>query len=156
MRQPVNVMVFPFRLGRDGLVEYAVFRRADDANWQPVGGGVEGDEELPAAARREAFEETGWSGGALYRLDMVGGVGRDDFAARVYWPSDVYIVTKHFFGLDLGPDAADVTLSREHRESRWCGYDEAYALLRYDDDRTALWELNERLRLGGLPPALPR
>lgn len=155
MRQPRNVLVYPFRV-REGEPEYAVFRRADDANWQAVSGGVEDDEDLATAARRETLEETGWVDGELYALDMVGGVQRGDFAAHVHWPPHVYIVTKHFFGLDLGEDAAEVALSHEHREARWCGYDEAYALLRYDDDRTALWELNERLTLRELPPASPR
>jgi dihydroneopterin triphosphate diphosphatase len=45
-------------------------------------------------------------------------------------------------------------LSHEHREFRWAPYDGASATLRYDDDKTALWELDARLRAGDLPPAL--
>ena len=39
-----------------------------------------------------------------------------------------------------------ITLSPEHTTYRWLKYDHAYALLKYDGNRTALWELNQRLR----------
>jgi hypothetical protein len=35
-------------------------------------------------------------------------------------------------------------------EFRWVPYEEASAALRYDDDKTALWELDARLRAGDL------
>jgi hypothetical protein len=34
-----------------------------------------------------------------------------------------------------------IELSHEHVELRWCGQEEADALLRYDSNRSALWEL---------------
>lgn len=39
-----------------------------------------------------------------------------------------------------------ILLSHEHPEYRWIGYDDARRLLGYDGDRTALWELHQRLR----------
>jgi dATP pyrophosphohydrolase len=39
-----------------------------------------------------------------------------------------------------------ISLSREHTEYRWLKYQDAYKLLRFDGDRTALWELDRRLR----------
>ena len=45
-------------------------------------------------------------------------------------------------------------LSHEHSEFRWAPYGEASATLRYDDDKTALWELDARLRAGDLATAL--
>lgn len=38
-------------------------------------------------------------------------------------------------------------LSSEHKEYRWVEYDEAMRLLKYDSNKTALWELNERLKM---------
>jgi dATP pyrophosphohydrolase len=151
MRQPLTVVVFPFRLVA-GQPEYAIFRRADDANWQSVSGGVEGSETLTQAARRETAEETGLSGTRpLYRLDMVSGVEKTCFAASKYWPADLYIVAKHFFAMDLTDSDQDVKLSEEHHEFRWLAYDQAYATIRYDDDKTALWELNTRISHHDLP-----
>jgi hypothetical protein len=48
VRQPLEVVVFPFRVTAAGP-EYAVFRRADDGCRQGVAGGVEDGEDLPAA-----------------------------------------------------------------------------------------------------------
>lgn len=58
MRQPLNVVGFVHR-GEVPAVEYALFQRSDDATWQPVTGGVEGDESLEQAIAREVAEETG-------------------------------------------------------------------------------------------------
>ena len=40
----------------------------------------------------------------------------------------------------------EIKLSDEHPEYRWLKYDEAHKMLKWDSDRTALWELNERLK----------
>ncbi|MEV4177289.1 NUDIX domain-containing protein [Nonomuraea sp. NPDC049709] len=153
MRQPYNVTVLVYRFAA-GRPEFAVFRRSDDGHWQGVGGGVEDGEDLVTAARRECSEETGLPGTApLRRLDMVGGVEKACFAAARHWPADVYIVPKHFFAMDV-TGAGEIVLSAEHREVRWLAYEAAHAILRYDDDRTALWELDQRLRRGHLPEPL--
>ena len=46
--------------------------------------------------------------------------------------------------------AARLVLSHEHAEYRWLPYEDAERLLRFDSNRTALWELNLRIR--GLRP----
>jgi dihydroneopterin triphosphate diphosphatase len=154
MRQPLQVTVFPFCMTAPGP-EYAIFRRADDGCWQGVAGGVEEGEDLVTAARRETAEEAGLTGSnPVYKLDMVSGVARTWFAASQYWPSDLYIVAKHHFAMDATRDPAPVVLSREHSEFRWAPCGEASAALRYDDDKTALWELDARLRARNLPAAL--
>jgi dATP pyrophosphohydrolase len=154
VRQPLNVIVFPFRLTAAGP-EYAIFRRADDGCWQGVSGGVEEGEDLVTAARRETAEEAGLAGGSpVYKLDMVGGVARTDFAASRHWPGGLYIVALHYFAMDVTAEPAPVVLSREHSEFRWAPYREASATLSYDDDKTALWELDTRLLTADLPAAL--
>ena len=151
MRQPRTVLVYLFRQETEGP-RYAVLQRADDGNWQAVSGGVEGGETLGDAARREALEETGLGLGApLYRLDMTSGAERTCFAAAAHWSPDVYIVVKHFFAMDVTGQPRDLTLSGEHTAARWADYATAYEALRYDDDRTALWELDARLAAGDLP-----
>jgi dATP pyrophosphohydrolase len=156
MRQPFSVLVFPFRRHADGQrPRFAVFRRSDDGNWQSVAGGVEDDETLVEAARRETAEEAGIIARCpLYKLDMVSGVAKTWFAARTYWADDLYIVQKHFFGMDLTEDFSGISLSVEHGDFRWVRYEVAESLLRYDDDKTALWELDERIRRDDLPGAI--
>ncbi len=155
MRQPYTVLVFPFRRLPNGAAVYAVFRRADDANWQSVSGGVEGTEDLVTAARRETVEETGLDrSNPMYKLSMVSGVARICFAASRSWPAGLYIVPKHFYAMDASADPADVVLSSEHKQFGWIDYEKAYEALRYDDDKTALWELNSRILNRDLPPAI--
>jgi dATP pyrophosphohydrolase len=154
VRQPRQVIVFPFRVTAAGP-EYAIFRRADDGCWQGVAGGVEEGEDLVTAACRETAEEAGLAGGSpIYKLDMVSGVARTWFAASQHWPGDLYIVPKHHFAVDITREPAPVVLSHEHSEFCWAPYGEASAALRYEDDKTALWELDARLRAGDLPAAL--
>jgi dATP pyrophosphohydrolase len=153
MRQPNTVLVFLFRRAVDG-VRHAVFRRSDDDAWQSVSGGVEDTETLAEAARRETTEETGLPAGSpLYQLDMVSGVEKSCFAAAANWPASLYIVRKHFFAMDVSAAAEALVLSAEHKEFGWFSYEEAYAALRYDDDKTALWELDQRIARRDLPMA---
>jgi dihydroneopterin triphosphate diphosphatase len=151
-RAPFQVVVVPFRLRVDDYA-YAMFRRADDDAWQWIAGGGE-DSETPAqAARREAFEEAGVSSNtSLYRLRTVDSVPVSDFVAQTLWPSDTYVIPQYFFACD-GETLAP-TLSAEHSEWRWANYQEAFGLLRYDGNRTALFELAERLRRDDLPEAV--
>ena len=116
---------------------------------------MEEGEDLVTAAHRETAEEAGLAGGnPVYKLDMVSGVARTCFAASRHWPAGLYIVAKHYFAMDVTRDPALVVISREHSEFRWAPYGEAHATLRYDDDKTALWELDARLRARDLPAAL--
>ena len=39
-----------------------------------------------------------------------------------------------------------IKLSNEHETMQWCNYEEAMSKLEYDSNKTALWELNERLK----------
>lgn len=140
----------PFRLRADAL-EFALFRRADrrEPCWQWIAGGVEDDETFEQAARREMVEEAGINPDArLIALDSVASVPAHEFAASEEWGPEVYVVTERCFGVEL-PQGDEIALSREHTEVRWLAYDDAHALLEWDSNRTALWELNQRLRRRG-------
>jgi dATP pyrophosphohydrolase len=152
LRQPLNVCVFPFRITAKGP-RYAVFKRSDDGNWQGVSGGVEEGEDL-VTALRETEEEAGIADRhPIYKLDMISGVGKEGFAASRLWPRDLYIVSKHFFAMDVSTRTDPLSISAEHDEYRWASYTEACETLRYDDDKNALWELDARLRNRDLPEA---
>jgi dATP pyrophosphohydrolase len=145
-RAPLQILVFPFRETARG-VEFAVFRRADGDGtvWQAISGGAEDDETPEAAARREMAEEGGIDPAAeLVILDARASIPAHGFAASVHWGPDVYVIPEHAFGVRLAPDGA-ITLSHEHAEHRWLGFEAARALLTWDSNRVALWELHTRL-----------
>lgn len=152
-RAPYQVLVMPFRRGDDGAVELACLRRTDDDAWQGIAGGGEGDETPPEAARREVREEAGVSSDApLYALQSRSSIPVSAFASRRDWPADLWVVPEHAFALDC--TGQTLRLSDEHNELVWGSYEMIHARLRWDSNRTALWELHERLLRGALGPKL--
>jgi dATP pyrophosphohydrolase len=96
------------------------------------------------AARREAREEAAIPAGAAYLpLDAKAMIPACWFSAWPSWPDGLLVVPEHAFAVDLGDRTLE--LSDEHDRVRWVHYDEAVALLRFDSNRVALWELHERL-----------
>lgn len=144
-RAPFQVLVYPYRRASDGDWEYALFRRADLGYWQAVAGGGNDRETPLEAARREAFEEAGIPPDADYlRLDAVESIPVTEFRDSHLWGEDVYVIPQACFGVLV--QGSRIVLSPEHTEYAWFTYEEAYQLIRYDGNRTALWELDARLR----------
>ena len=149
-RLPFQVLVYLYRPVGDGRFEYALMQRADRGFWQGIAGGGEskpdGTAETPLeAAQRETLEETGLTPqGPFIQLQTVEPIPVTEFAGRANWPADLYVVPQHCFGVQAS--GAEPRLSREHTACRWLPFEEAYRLLKFDGNRTALWELNCRLR----------
>lgn len=147
-RAPFQVLVIPYRRSAAGM-QVAVMHRADYPVWQFVSGGgeigeTEVSETIEAAARREGFEEAGIPAGAAYlRLDAIAAIPACWFAAWASWPEPTLVVVEHAFAVDVGDHP--IAASAEHDDVRWVHYDAAIALLGFDSNRVALWELHERL-----------
>jgi hypothetical protein len=62
------------------------------------------------------------------------------------WGPDVLVIPEYAFGARVND--AELTLSGEHAEYRWFTLDEAVRAVQWDSNRTALWELDHRLRHG--------
>ena len=141
MRAPFQVLVLPYRW-KEGKLEYAVLKVVDGAYWQFVAGGGEDQETPLEAARRECREETGLEGDLL-QLDSLTTLPRDEFISSSFWPEDIYVIPEHCFALEAGD--AEIQLSREHTEYRWVSFQEGRQCLKWDSNRNALWELNQRI-----------
>ncbi len=84
----------------------------------------------------------------FYRLDTVSSVPVYHFAARTEWPKDLYVTTNYSFGVDCAN--TEIVLSHEHTEVAWLPFAEAHNILKWDNNRTALWELDQRILKGDL------
>lgn len=143
MRAPFQVLVIPFRHTPQG-VRYGVLKRLDAGFWQCVAGGGEDGEMPEEAARREAFEEAGIPAEArLIRLDSIASIPVIHFPNCEHWGSAIHVVPEHSFGIEAPGE--DLRLCSEHTEYQWLTHHDAYELVRFDSNRTALWELNRRL-----------
>lgn len=116
MRSPINVLVLPFRATGAGVLEYAIFRRADGDRfcWQPVAGGVEFGELPLRAARRELEEETGLPPKRRWiRLDSHATVPARVFRDWPNWGPNIYVVRELAFAAEVDASEA-LRLSTEH------------------------------------------
>ena len=64
------------------------------------------------------------------------------------WGDARYVIPEYSFGVDC--TGRQVVLSDEHTVLQWLPYREARGRLTYDSNRTALWELHQKIR--GLGP----
>jgi dihydroneopterin triphosphate diphosphatase len=144
-RAPFQVLVLPYRRLKDGAIAYAVFRRRDDGMRQAIAGGGE-DNELPLeAAKREAWEEAGIEPSRPYL----------ELASRATIPvvhfaelrdrQDLFVIPEYCFAVEVAE--SELRISNEHVDYAWLPFSEAHAVLRWDSNKTALWELDRRLRL---------
>ena len=146
-RAPFQILVHPYRMTQQGLIEYAVFQRPDAGFWQGVAGGGEDDETPLQAAMRETFEETGLNLiNGWIELDTTASIPVTAFRDFFLWGEDVYVIPQYSFGVLV--QGLEITLSHEHKSYRWLPYQEACDCLKFDSGRTTLWELNTRLMRG--------
>ena len=143
MRAPFQILAIPYQ-EIDGNRLYCVFHRSDFDQWQFVAGGGE-DEETPLqAAKREIWEETGITAEQITQLTSMCYIPTDIFPAKYLynWAKDTYVVPEYAFGFAC---PQEITLSNEHTECVWLPYAEAREKLKWDSNRTALYELHCRL-----------
>ncbi|WP_432190877.1 NUDIX domain-containing protein [Streptomyces sp. bgisy027] len=146
-RAPFQVLVLPFRQTGDGL-RYALFRRADRGCWQGVAGGGGAGESPMKAARREAAEEAGLDGDLEFvELDSRATIPAVYVTGEFTWGPDVLVIPEFAFGVRV--DSPELLLSNEHTEYRWLAFDAAMTAVQWDSNRSALWELDHRLRRAG-------
>ena len=133
-----------FALSRDGTPKYCVFHRSDCDEWQFIAGGGEDAETPLEAAKREAFEEGGARSEAWIELKSLSYLPVTVISekCRRHWSENTYVIPEYTFGFECKDD---IKLSREHTECVWLTYDEAMRKLKWDSNRTALYELNCRL-----------
>jgi dihydroneopterin triphosphate diphosphatase len=136
-------LVLPYRM-TGSIIEYAILKRADLHYWQGIAGGGEDAETPLEAAKREVFEETGLTESCkLMTLDSITSLPVEHVVGEFLWGEDVYVIKEYSFGVDVSE--GELLLSKEHSDFKWVSYEEAFRELKWNSNRTALWELHKRL-----------
>jgi dATP pyrophosphohydrolase len=143
MRQPFNILVFPFYI-ESNVIKYAIFKRKDGNYWQAISGGVEDDESSLEAAMRECYEEAMIKSDCDFIiLDSISSVPATEFKDHLSWGPDIYIVKESAYGVRVKDK--NIIISEEHISFGWFTYEASIELLKWDSNKVALWELNQRL-----------
>ena len=132
-----SVNALTWRRGAAGPEVLMMLRLPDQGMWwSSVTGMLESGEDLESAAHREVLEETGLSG-ELRPLGLKHSFWVDP--ALIRFPDDEpRFNTETCFHVEV-PHGAEVRLDRtEHSEYRWCSYEEAASLMRWEGSRAAL------------------
>ena len=144
MRAPFQILAIPYRMD-NGQPLYCVFHRSGLDQWQFIAGGGEDDETPVEAAKRETMEESGVQSHQWVELKSLCylPVTVISKSARRHWEKDLYVIPEYSFGFAC---QQEMKLSHEHTQFLWLSYEEAMARLQWDSNRTALYELNCRIK----------
>ncbi|OIO18672.1 MAG: hypothetical protein AUJ23_03235 [Candidatus Magasanikbacteria bacterium CG1_02_32_51] len=93
--------------------------------WQPITGGANDDETLEDAAKRELMEETQIKN----YLNFINKVHYFEFDIEIHGRIKEYV-----FAVEVNKKT-EVVLSDEHEEKKWCDFEEALRLLKYENNR---------------------
>ena len=142
MRAPFQILAIPYKL--EPILQYCVLHRSDIDQYQFVAGGGEDDEKPIEAAAREIYEET-----SVKAVNIMPLTSRAYIPANVIlkkhrdlWPHDTIVIPEYTFGFECD---SEIALSSEHTGLEWMTYDDAVSRLTWDSNKTALYELNDRL-----------
>ncbi|MFQ3582135.1 MAG: lipoyl(octanoyl) transferase LipB [Chloracidobacterium sp.] len=128
---------------RAGQVEYLVLRRtaARGGFWQPITGRVEPGESPAQAARREAYEETGYD-----ILPRELGLVRTSLMTTEWYPPAAQgpvFNREHAFVARIADDVAVRLQATEHDACAWLPCEAALARLGWDGHRAALRQVHQ-------------
>jgi dATP pyrophosphohydrolase len=148
-RAPFQVLVLPYYIiTARRQIEYAIFRRKDIDIWQGIAGGGNAGENSLEAAKRESLEEGQISSNNQFiKLDSKATIPVKYVVGDFLWGLETYVIPEYCFGVHVKEQ--NIIISKEHVEFNWVSFDKAMEMLKWDSNKNALWELNERLHTNG-------
>ena len=146
MKIPIQVLVYPVRYtGSDW--EYLLLKRipSRDGVWQGVTGALEEGEGLEDAAKRELYEETGFTPLKIEKIDLIYSFSVTDEWRHLY-DVDVKEIVEYVFVAYVG--AGEPVLDpQEHNQYEWCSIDEALQLLYWPNNKEALTQVHDVVKV---------
>lgn len=105
--------------------------------WQGVTGAPENRETLFEGAKRELFEETGYTSFTLIKTDVSYIIPMEDRWEDIY-PKDTTEIPEYLFIAIIHQSDPPKIDPIEHNKWNWCSYEDAMTLLKWDDNKNAL------------------
>ncbi len=145
MRLPIQVQCIIFRK-INNYFEFLLLKRVPSKGgfWQSLTGGLENGESLEETVNREIKEEIGVTN-IKRRINNVDFCQFDDCA---YKKSKGTWLSEYVFGIEIH-ETTEINISnndcKEHSEFKWCSFDEALELLKWDSNKESLKKLNKIL-----------
>lgn len=145
MREPFQTLTILYKK-KEEKIQYCIFYRNSHPIWQFLSGGGENKETPIETVIREVKEETSIiiKEDDIKQLDSKSTIPVINITGEYTWGDNLYVVPEYTFAVDI--KNFEIKLSSEHKEYKWVEYGEAMEKLKYDSNKTALWELNERLK----------
>ncbi len=146
MRKKYQVLVLPYK--KESALLYCIFKRSDMDCWQFIAGGGESeDDDVLASAKREAFEEANISKTEKYtKLETKCSISTECFKARSEWGENCLVIPEYSFAVEI--TNGNINISSEHVVFEWVDYATAIKRLKYDSNKVALWELDNKIKIG--------
>ena len=146
MRLPYQTLTILYKKNNNKIL-YAIFYRNSHPIWQFISGGGENNENPIKTVIREIKEETSLTieRKRVKQLDSRTTIPVLNITGNYTWGPKVYVIPEYTFAVEILSDD-NIRLSSEHKEYKWVEYDEAMNKLKYDSNKTALWELNEKIK----------
>ncbi len=146
MRAPFQTLTILYKKENNEIL-YGIFLRKKEKIWQFVSGGGEDKETPTQTVKREIWEETGLKVNEedIIKLDSRTTIPVVNIAKKFLWGENVYVVPEYTFAIEQSKNTK-IILSDEHEKMEWANFKNAMKKLKYDSNKTALWELNVRLK----------
>lgn len=141
MRAPFQVIIFPYHISENGI-KFLIGKRSDGNYWQAISGGGEYKETPLEAAKRELLEEASLTGEKWVQLQSMCMLPKIYYSGFENWHNEIYVIPEYSF---MTHTSIGEICSDEHTELKWCTFEEAESLLKYDSNRIALWEAHQRI-----------
>ncbi len=143
MRSPYQILAFPF-IKEDEDYIYAIFKRKDMGIWQGIAGGGEEGERPIDTVKREVHEELSIISDMEYiRLASTTTIPAENIHG-IKWGKELIMIPEISFGVRVS--TKELVIKEEHTEYMWTNLQGALEKLNYDSNKSAIWELDYRLK----------
>lgn len=144
-RSPIQVLVYPFKQSEE-KIEFLLLKRTEERGgfWQGVTGHTERSEKIIECAKRELLEETSFIPKFIFQSEYSYTIAIKE-EMKNQFPPDITELIEYVFLARIDQEDDPTIDPVEHVEWKWCSYEEALELLKWEENKKALEYCNNLL-----------